>query len=275
MSYPFLKLSRPSIESLLKAIESGRVTFPFSTPALASLIATAEAPAITQELNDLWEGGMGQNGLVYLLRSILAERTAQQTQRNSIDLVWTGDEILGASGRDTKIAVQELFQQAQHSVLISSYAIDKGNSAKALFGKLATKMDQDYKLTVRMFLNIQREFKDPTASQVLIRDYAQRFRQEIWPGQRLPEVFYDPRSLEVSGKTRACLHAKCVVVDEEYSLVTSANFTEAAHERNIEAGVMLKDKTLAKALTSQFETLATRKILLPIDFSPIQEKTPQ
>jgi phosphatidylserine/phosphatidylglycerophosphate/cardiolipin synthase-like enzyme len=275
MSYPFLKLSRPSIESLLKAIESGRVTFPFSTPALASLIATAEAPAITQELNDLWEGGMGQNGLVYLLRSILAERTAQQTQRNSIDLVWTGDEILGASGRDTKIAVQELFQQAQHSVLISSYAIDKGNSAKALFGKLAIKMDQDYKLTVRMFLNIQRKFKNPTASEVLIRDYAQRFQQEIWPGQRLPEVFYDPRSLEVSGKTRACLHAKCVVVDEEYSLVTSANFTEAAHERNIEAGVMLKDKTLAKALTSQFETLATRKLLLPIDFSPIQEKTPQ
>jgi phosphatidylserine/phosphatidylglycerophosphate/cardiolipin synthase-like enzyme len=75
-----------------------------------------------------------------------------------------------------------------------------------------------------------------------------------------------PRSLEVSDKTRACLHAKCVVVDEEYSLVTSANFTEAAHERNIEAGVMLKDKALAKALISQLETLATRKILLPIDF---------
>jgi phosphatidylserine/phosphatidylglycerophosphate/cardiolipin synthase-like enzyme len=270
MSYPFLKLSRPSIESLLKAIESGRLAYPFSISALASLIATVEAPAISQELNTLWGEGMGQNGLIYLLRSILAERTTQQTQRNSIDLVWTGDEILGASGRDTKIAVQELFQQAQHSVLISSYAIDKGNSAKALFGKLATKMDQDYKLTVRMFLNIQREFKDPTASEVLIRDYAQRFQQEIWPGQRLPEVFYDPRSLEVSGKTRACLHAKCIVVDEEYSLVTSANFTEAAHERNIEAGVMLKDKALAKALISQFETLATRQILLPLAGKPHQ-----
>jgi phosphatidylserine/phosphatidylglycerophosphate/cardiolipin synthase-like enzyme len=268
MSYPFLKLSRPSIESLLKAIESGRLAYPFSISALASLIATVEAPAISQELNTLWGEGMGQNGLIYLLRSILAERTTQQTQRNSIDLVWTGDEILGASGRDTKIAVQELFQQAQHSVLISSYVIDKGNIAKALFGKLATKMDQDYKLTVRMFLNIQREFKDTKTSEVLIRDYAQRFQQEIWPGQRLPEVFYDPRSLEVTGKTRACLHAKCIVVDEEYSLVTSANFTEAAHERNIEAGVMLKDKALAKALISQFETLATRQILLPLAVKP-------
>jgi phosphatidylserine/phosphatidylglycerophosphate/cardiolipin synthase-like enzyme len=266
MSYPFLKLSRPSIEGLLKTIESGRVTYPFSTSALASLIATAEAPAITQELNTLWETGMGQNGLIYLLRSILAERTAQQTQRNSIALVWTGDEILGASGRDTKIVVQELFQQAQHSVLISSYAIDKGASAKTLFGNLANKMDQDSKLVVRMFLNIQREFKDTTASAILIQDYAQRFQREIWPGKRLPKVFYDPRSLEVTTKSRACLHAKCVVVDEEYSLVTSANFTEAAHERNIEAGMMLKDKVVAKSLTSQFETLAAKQILLPLDF---------
>jgi phosphatidylserine/phosphatidylglycerophosphate/cardiolipin synthase-like enzyme len=119
-----------------------------------------------------------------------------------------------------------------------------------------------------MFLNIQREFKDSTASEVLIRDYAQRFQREIWPGNRLPQVFYDPRSLEITGKTRGCLHAKCIVADEEYSLVTSANFTEAAHERNIEAGVMLKDKTLAKSLISQFETLARRQILLPLTDIP-------
>jgi phosphatidylserine/phosphatidylglycerophosphate/cardiolipin synthase-like enzyme len=80
------------------------------------------------------------------------------------------------------------------------------------------------------------------------------------------EPLYDLRSLEASGKTRACLHAKCVVVDEEYSLVTSANFTEAAHERNIEAGVMLKDQSIAEALINQFETLATRKFLLPLSF---------
>ena len=43
--------------------------------------------------------------------------------------------------------------------------------------------------------------------------------------------------------------------------MTSANFTEAAHERNIEAGVMLRDKSAAKALSSQFETLAARQIL--------------
>jgi hypothetical protein len=63
----------------------------------------------------LWEQGMNPANLVYLLRSILAERESQQTQRDAlvenlpsaIDLVWTGDEILGASGRDTRVVVQE------------------------------------------------------------------------------------------------------------------------------------------------------------------------
>jgi hypothetical protein len=63
MSYPFLKLSRPSIESLLKVIESGRIAYPFSISALAGLIATVDASAISQELNMLWEAGMGQNGI--------------------------------------------------------------------------------------------------------------------------------------------------------------------------------------------------------------------
>jgi phosphatidylserine/phosphatidylglycerophosphate/cardiolipin synthase-like enzyme len=264
MSTPFLQLSRPSLESLLKAIESGRVAFPVSAVTLASLIATIEAPAITQELNTLWENGMNQQGLAYLLQSILAERTAQQTQRNAINLVWTGDEVLGAGGRDTKVVVQEMFREAKRSVLIATYAIDKGAGAEALFGTLAANMDRDPALTIRMFLNINRDYRDTTDSDILLKTYADRFQQEIWPGKRLPEVFYDPRSLVIATKTRACLHAKCVVVDEEISLVTSANFTEAAHGRNIEAGVTIKDRAIAKSLIHQFESLAARNILLPL-----------
>jgi phosphatidylserine/phosphatidylglycerophosphate/cardiolipin synthase-like enzyme len=50
-------------------------------------------------------------------------------------------------------------------------------------------------------------------------------------------------------------------VDEERLFVTSANFTEAAHERNIEAGVLIADPVAAKAMRSQFESLVDRKIL--------------
>lgn len=77
----------------------------------------------------------------------------------------------------------------------------------------------------------------------------------------MPEVFYDPRSLSKAKVPRACLHAKCVVVDDERLLVTSANFTEAAHQRNIEAGVLLQDTVAAKAMRSQFEMLVECKAL--------------
>jgi phosphatidylserine/phosphatidylglycerophosphate/cardiolipin synthase-like enzyme len=81
------------------------------------------------------------------------------------------------------------------------------------------------------------------------------FRDKSWPGERLPEVFHDPRSLGNEGEKRACLHAKCIVVDEDRAFITSANFTEAAHERNIEASVFIRDTILARALRAQFNTL--------------------
>jgi phosphatidylserine/phosphatidylglycerophosphate/cardiolipin synthase-like enzyme len=68
-------------------------------------------------------------------------------------------------------------------------------------------------------------------------------------------VYFDPRSVAEPGKKRAVLRAKCVVVDDAQVFVTSANFTEAAQERNIEAGVLLRDTAFARALVTQFEGL--------------------
>jgi len=45
------------------------------------------------------------------------------------------------------------------------------------------------------------------------------FRKEIWPWEPVPEVYYDPRSLLAMGEDSACLHAKCVVVDDARAFV--------------------------------------------------------
>ena len=60
------------------------------------------------------------------------------------------------------------------------------------------------------------------------------------------------------------LHAKCVVVDCERAFISSANFTEAAHERNIEVGVMLRSRPSAARLVGFFEQLIDSGHLLPI-----------
>jgi phosphatidylserine/phosphatidylglycerophosphate/cardiolipin synthase-like enzyme len=63
---------------------------------------------------------------------------------------------------------------------------------------------------------------------------------------------------------RACLHAKCIVVDGESVFVSSANFTEAAQERNIEVGVLLRSRLLADRLVLHFDTLLAQSMLTPV-----------
>ena len=257
----FLKLSRPALVGLAAALETGRLHAPFSGATLASYVPLALRQEIVDELNRLNAMGTTAKHMAYTLRLLAAERGASQDVRDRIDLVWTGQEVVGSESRDTSVVVRELFSTAKTSVLISSFAIDRGKKARELFGVLAERMDANSALEVRMFLNVQRPHRSQAPESTLLREFADTFRKEIWPGKRLPEVFHDPRSLATGTGEKASLHAKCVVVDEERLLVTSANFTEAAHERNIEAGVLLADPVAARAMRSQFETLVARNIL--------------
>jgi phosphatidylserine/phosphatidylglycerophosphate/cardiolipin synthase-like enzyme len=74
---------------------------------------------------------------------------------------------------------------------------------------------------------------------------------QLWPfsGPR-PHVYFDVRAL--AARPRFNMHAKCVVVDGERALVTSANFTRRAHEQNIECGVLLEAPNFAHHLARQW-----------------------
>ncbi len=88
-----------------------------------------------------------------------------------------------------------------------------------------------------------------------IRSFVRHFREHLWPAERLPELYCDPRALRPEPHERAILHAKCVVVDDARAFISSANFSQAGHERNIEAGVVVEDPALARQLTAQFDAL--------------------
>jgi hypothetical protein len=258
---PFLSLSRPALQALAIALEQERLAFPVYAFALSQYVPENLQQVTAAELNRLRQQGMSTAHLAYLLNALAEERRIAQKKQEQVELVWTGPEIPGSESRDTRIVVQELFGSAQSSVLISSFAIDQGAKARELFCPLVKQMDANPQLSVRMFLNIKRTHKDSTPTSTLLNQFSTTFRTQIWSGSRLPEVFYDPRSLEMTSFSKACLHAKCVVVDEEQLLITSANFTEAAHERNYEAGVLIRDAIAAHAIRAQFETLVAKKLL--------------
>lgn len=58
------------------------------------------------------------------------------------------------------------------------------------------------------------------------------------------------------------MHAKCVIVDHRICLITSANFTPAAQECNIEVGVLVREAEQVRRLSSYFDGL-TADVLAP------------
>ena len=128
---------------------------------------------------------------------------------------------------------------------------------------LAGRMDAIPELQATLLLNIQRRRGDTTAADQLVRRFADRFWTTDWPGEARPRVYYDPRSLDTDGPA-GVLHAKAVVADGEAVFMTSANLTDAAFDRNIELGVLIRDRALAASVTSHFRGLIDREVLRPL-----------
>jgi phosphatidylserine/phosphatidylglycerophosphate/cardiolipin synthase-like enzyme len=124
-------------------------------------------------------------------------------------------------------------------------------------------MDTTPGLRVTLLLNIQRRKGDTTDDERLVRKFTDRFWGKDWPGSSRPKVYYDPRSLDLDGRA-GVLHAKAVVMDDEVVFVTSANLTEAALDRNIEIGLLVRDRALAASMSSHFHGLIDRGLLHPL-----------
>jgi phospholipase D-like protein len=257
----FRKLGRPAMLSLAAALESGRLRAPFAASGVARYAPSPLSVEVSAALAEMAALGMAPAAMGYTLRLLSQEREGAQALSDRVDLVWTGPEVAGSTSRDTAVVVRELFAAARKSVLVSSFAMDRDEKARNLFQPLAERMDALPELEVRMFLNVGRPYGSDAGDAEVLREFAETFHNRVWPGQHYPAVFHDPRALALGAGPRACLHAKCVVVDDERLLVTSANFTEAAHERNIEAGVVLADAGAARAMRLQFESLVTAGLL--------------
>ena len=61
--------------------------------------------------------------------------------------------------------------------------------------------------------------------------------------------------------------AKCVVIDGREALVTSANFTEAAQERNIEIGLLVSSQPVARQIEEHFMSLIVNEDLVRLPLS--------
>jgi phosphatidylserine/phosphatidylglycerophosphate/cardiolipin synthase-like enzyme len=242
---------------LASALESGLLTLPCSLTGLRAVLGNAEAgDAVVETLGEFERLHVPGPAAAVWLRSI--DDAAGQRPRP--DLVWSGPEVPGVPARDTRRVYEELLGSAERTVWASTFAYFDG---PRVFEPLARRMDSTPLLQVTLLLNVQRKRGDTTAADTLVRRFADQFWGSAWPGSARPRVFYDPRSLESDGP-EGVLHAKAVVADDEAVFVTSANLTEAALDRNIEIGLLIRDRALALSVTSHFRGLIERGVLSPL-----------
>jgi phosphatidylserine/phosphatidylglycerophosphate/cardiolipin synthase-like enzyme len=224
-------------------------------------VSERHTPAIAGCLREFAGQGFGPQQVATTLDLLAAERAGRTRLADELDLVTTGPEVRGVANRDTSVVVRELFAGSAETVLVVGFAIHQGQQ---VFQTLADRMLERPGLRVRLVVDIPRPNQDTSAASELVYRFFDRFRNQQWPAERpLPELFYDPRSTEPRNEhdKRSSMHAKCVVVDRRRVFITSANFTEAAQQRNIEVGVLLDAAPVADKLEGFFERLMEEGVL--------------
>jgi len=249
---PFDGASAGTLRRLADAFRSGQLGANPSNFSISKITTCPESAG--RELMRLASEGLTPAHLALLLDAYADAAEVRAAHLNA-ELVWSGPDASAAQSRDTSVVVPELFAVAQRDVLVSTFVV---RQAESVLRPLATRMEAVPELRARIFLHVGRKERDTSIESELLREFAEDFRRS-WPGARHPEVYYDPRGLQADSAERATWHAKCVVVDDELAFVTSANFTEWAQQRNVEAGVLIRNREFAVQLRRQFEALVQSK----------------
>lgn len=216
------QVATSTLERLRDGIAAGRMRMPVTRAALLDHGIRNQLEAIEGAL-----AGHTAVACLSVLDVVLAERRA--STRPAPELVWSGPEAANATARDTAVVLRAMFERAQRQVLLAGYNFKRGSS---LLKPLWIAM-RDRGVDVRFFVHINQPdgvLDDPTRYG---DEAAHAVMMPVWPfGDPRPRVYYDVRAVRPYPKFN--MHAKCVVVDGECALVTSANFTYAAQELNLE-----------------------------------------
>lgn len=253
MKDPLLSLAPFELRALAASVRTGRIAAPFSALNLQRFVGDADAESASTRLALLSASGMSSEGLATSLELAADALGCRPPLEDLVDLVTTGPEAGGVANRSTGVVVSEMFRGAQRSVLIAGYAVYQGQK---VFHTLAERMAQNAGLQVRMFLDVPRKQGDTSSASAQIARFVHQFRTSQWPnGMPLPNVYCCEQLIDSQNGKPGAQHAKCIVVDEQTVFVSSANFTEAAQQRNIEVGLLVQSRTVSERVCRFFEAL--------------------
>jgi phosphatidylserine/phosphatidylglycerophosphate/cardiolipin synthase-like enzyme len=200
--------------------------------------------------------------IAVIIETILSSRSRFLQPNQFLELVLSGPSVDGVPTCDTSATVQTLFTDERIELLLAGFALQ---NTEKIFVRLADRMHEIPALKVTLCLNVHRVHGyRSVASEILLR-FVDQFWTKHWPWDVLPNVYYDPRSLETETQSRASMHAKCVVADRRAALITSANFTQPAQTKNIEVGLVVRHSPTAERLATYFDGMISNGKLTMIE----------
>jgi hypothetical protein len=251
MTLALHSLSTSALRVLAASLRSGPLSLGLSHRAISQIAGplAGEVEACLQSLHD--------SGMTFAQTAVVAETITDAREQavdlaKIVELVISGPDVGGVPTGDTAASMRTLIAEASEEILLVGYAV---HHAKSIFEPLASKMAENPSFRVALCLDVSRKGTDTSLDTEIVRRFARELRQKHWPWPDLPALFYDPRSLSTNPEQRSSLHAKCVVVDRSAALITSANFTQAAQQRNIEVGLLVRYPSLVGRLADYFDQL--------------------
>lgn len=158
---------------------------------------------------------------------------------SSLEVVWTGPTSNEVPVRKSAQVLEQLIDDARKHLIIVSFAAYKVPSVEKRLQAAAARG-----VTIDLVLETEADSKG-----ALKQDAADAFealqgiaRFWVWPAKARP----------VSG---AVLHAKAAIRDRTAALVTSANLTGNALERNMELGLLVTGGPVPRRLADHFDAM--------------------
>lgn len=209
------------------------------------------------------------NDLYYLLRSCIQLARYTMTWREigwcletaayfhskhltsqNTEVVWTGPTAGSVPIRRIDQVLYDLILNAKKNIMLLTFAAAKIERLKTA---LVEASHRDVK--IRLVL----EFDEESEGQ-LSRSALEAFSGSI---KHNAEIFYWPlekRERNVHGRPGK-LHAKCAIIDDA-TLISSANLTDDAFNRNIELGVLVQGGQIPNQIFKHIELLIQHGILI-------------
>ena len=249
-------LSPSALRALASSLRDGALSVSLSRHALQQIVG-ARIDDVQALIQSLFAQGMAATHVASLISAVAETRENIPDPALVFELVVSGPEVTTVPTQDTAAVVQSLFREARSEVLVVGFAVYNGAE---IFAPLHERMCAVPHLRVRMCLNVMRTEDYGDASKRLAA-FAAEFATKHWPWAERPELYFFPKSLASTAAERGSLHAKCVIVDRKVAFVTSANFTEAAQNRNIEVGVLTRFAPMVQRLAAYFDGLIESGVL--------------